>query len=94
MVVIEQGALLGIAGSHVEAYQPIILEPVQHLRVVQHLVLKHFATDAPVGVPVQQQRLASRLGLGQGAVELRRSADGLPLRCGLSGTRDGRLRRR
>ena len=93
MVAVEQGALLGITGRDVKTHQSITLEQIQHVRVIQHLVLDDFAADAPVGVPIQQQGLTRGLCFGQCGIQLLRGADGLPLSCYGFGTAiDGRGR--
>ncbi|MNL35832.1 hypothetical protein D3C87_1578840 [compost metagenome] len=68
----------GIAFGDVEANQSIALEPLHDRGIVEHLVFDDFATDAPVGVPVQQQRGAGGTGVREHAIELCRRADGLP----------------
>ncbi|MNP34996.1 hypothetical protein D3C76_1283090 [compost metagenome] len=78
MVTVEQGALLGIAGGDVEADQPVTLEAFDNDRVVQYLMFDDFAADAPVGVPVEQQRCAGCACVGERAVQIGRRADGLP----------------
>ncbi|MNL12903.1 hypothetical protein D3C87_1337840 [compost metagenome] len=70
--------MFGVALGDVEANQTIAPEAFDNGSVIQHFVLDDFATDAPVGVPVQQQRCAGRAGLGEHTVEVCRITDGLP----------------
>lgn len=58
LVAIKQRALLGIATRHIEAHQPVISQLFAHRGHFEYFSFDYFATDAPVGVPVQQQRLA------------------------------------
>ncbi|OCX93921.1 MAG: hypothetical protein BCV62_03740 [Pseudomonas sp. K35] len=50
--------MLGIATRHIEAHQPVISQLFAHGGHFEYFSFDYFATDAPVGVPVQQQRLA------------------------------------
>ncbi|MNI48023.1 hypothetical protein D3C73_1025660 [compost metagenome] len=70
--------MFGITGSDVEADQPIAFQAFDDDRILEHLVFDDFAADAPVGVPVEQQRGAGRPGFGEHTVEVGRGADGLP----------------
>ncbi|MNH21051.1 hypothetical protein D3C79_808440 [compost metagenome] len=70
--------MLGVAGGDVEADQPVTLEAFDDDRVIQYLAFDDLAADAPVGVPVEQQRCAGRPGLSEHAVQIGGSADGLP----------------
>src|SRR5437868_3257573 len=69
-VTVEQGALFVVAGGYVEADQSIAFKSFDDIAVVKHLMLDDFAADAPVGVPVEQQRGAGSFGFGEGAIQL------------------------
>src|SRR5690606_16349270 len=78
LVAIQQGALFAVAVGDVEADQAVVGEARCDLRVFEDLALDDLAADAPVGVPVEQQRLVrSRCG-SQLCLEFGGSGNGLP----------------
>src|SRR5690606_2697532 len=57
LVAIQQRALFGIAIGDVEADQAVVGQARGYQRVGKDFSLDHLAADAPVRIPVEQQRL-------------------------------------
>ncbi|MNM78878.1 hypothetical protein D3C81_907970 [compost metagenome] len=70
--------MLGVAFGDVETQQLECAQLRLDLRCVEYFMLDDFAADAPVGVPVEQDRLPRSFRLGQGRIKCSRRSDGLP----------------
>src|SRR5690606_21109004 len=95
LVAIQQGALGGVAFGDIEADQAPAGQFAADFGIAEHLAFDDLATDAPVGIPVQQQWLACGFGLGQGRVQFGWAAQGLPgatFGSALAGTEIGKRR--